>query len=899
MKKTLFLLAVLFAGLGLTAQESNLLKADKWQFNDPARVTRLPDGSFELNSPDGKAFAEMKQVVEINQTKAMPLTFSATFRTLEGNEYYRKESSYAAYLNLELDNGKVIGCVMVGPTPAKKEWEVLTRTYRAERPVKKAVFVVCFQKRAGKVAVRDLELRRPVELSTEGMINHGIGVATCEMRHAVAGKDAQGRPFVIAATLDSGPDKYILYTELDTGKTIQYVVPVKGGYFSAAVLTPKGKYVTSIAGKVIILDVNTRQLTVCKGPDVGMPCWSAGMGDDGTVYLGLVPCMLVAVDPETAEVKILGRMDPVETQLYAIASDKSGWIYCGNGMACSGVVAYHPKTGAKKELIPESFRKLGAGHAARLPDGTVYISTPSGFTAICEGGEILQAPINGKVFEQPVPHLKYGTKLYGIDSTRRILMYDMNKRLISWRDGKTIKNVQVNYRSGGVSLTSLATGPDGKVYISSAHPHHFVQLDPKTGKLTDFGYNPLIGGGNFCNMTSYNGKLYTCEYAHGRMWEFDPAKPVSYTAQTFFGMPMSHLIAQNPALPDRNFSIVGEILLCQGQDNGTPFKFMLPAAQDGKYYLNMRFYYFPTYGEVTVKAAGQSHSYNLCSTREGISKIITLGPFDLKKGEIPVEMSVKRQPEGKYAWFGLTGLELAAAPRREAVDSTNPKVIAQWAKEVRRPRTIQVHPNGREVMMAGYSYDGMDGGMFGILDLQTGKKRVISDWLPGESCKSSIFLPDGDLVGGTAIDTHGGHKSKASAAAVFRMDWKTAKIVALHRCAGTNKVIDVALWRGKLLAATASCQMLVMDPKTLKVEKTFSIGYPVRRAFQKTEDDRMFLIQGNSLSELNPATFQPVKFVMPLAPITAGGAIADGRIYFACSDREVHSCAIPVKGQKK
>ncbi|MBO5688331.1 MAG: hypothetical protein J6S73_00275, partial [Lentisphaeria bacterium] len=88
-------------------------------------------------------------------------------------------------------------------------------------------------------------------------------------------------------------------------------------------------------------------------------------------------------------------------------------------------------------------------------------------------------------------------------------------------------------------------------------------------------------------------------------------------------------------------------------------------------------------------------------------------------------------------------------------------------------------------------------------------------------------------------------------------------------------------------------QMLVMDPKTLKVEKTFSIGFPVRRAFQKTADERMFLIQGNSLSELDPATFQPVKFVMPLAPITAGGAIADGRIYFACSDREVHSCKIP------
>ncbi len=899
MKKSLLLVLAFFSGIALWAQDVNLLDPAKWQFNDPARITRLADGSFEFNSPDAQQFAEMKQIVEINQTTVQPLTFSASFRTLEGNEYYRKESSYAAYLNLELDNGKVINCVMVGPTPARKAWEVLTRTYRAERPVKKAVFVVCFRKRAGKVEVRDLSLTQAIPLTTKGMINHGVGVATCEMRHAVAGKDAAGRPFVIAATLDSGPDNYLLYTELDTGKTIQYFVPVQGGYFSAAVLTPKGKYVTSIAGKVIILDVNTRTLTVCKGPDVGMPCWSAGMGDDGTVYLGLVPCMLAAVDPETGDVKLLGRMDPKETQLYWIATGKDGWVYCGNGMARSGVVAYNPKTGEKRELVPDQFRKLGSGYAARLPDGRVFISTPSGFSAICEGGEIMQTPIDQRLHEQPVPHLKYGTRLYGIDSTRRVLVYDMNRKFISWRDGKTVKNITFTYKSGGVSLTSLATGPDGNVYISSAHPHHLVMLTPSTGKITDFGYNPQIGGGNFCNMTSFNGKLYACQYAHGRMWEFDPAKPVNYSVQGFFGVPMSHLISQNPTLPGRNFSIVGDILLCQGQDNGTPFKFRLPVAKDGKHYINMRFYYFPTYGVVTVKTAGQTHSYDLCSKKEGISNIITLGPFDMKKGEFEVEMSVKRHPEGKYPWFGLTGLEVADAPRKSNVSAANPKVIAEWRKEVRRPRTIQVHPNGREIMMAGHSYDGMSGGMFGILDLQTGKTRVISDWLPGESCIAAEFTPDGNLVGSTSITTHGGHRSPADSACVFKMDWKTAKVTHVYRSTGASKVIAIALWRGKILAATSSSRMVVLDPETLKEEKAFPIGYPVRRAFQLTEDGRLFLLQGNIISEIDPATFRPVRLALPLAPISAGGAIADGRIYFACSDREVHSWAIPQKGVKK
>ena len=108
-----------------------------------------------------------------------------------------------------------------------------------------------------------------------------------------------------------------------------------------------------------------------------------------------------------------------------------------------------------------------------------------------------------------------------------------------------------------------------------------------------------------------------------------------------------------------------------------------------------------------------------------------------------------------------------------------------------------------------------------------------------------------------------------------------------------NKVIDVVLWQGKLLAAANSRKMLVLEPDTLQVLREYSIGYPVRRAFRKTEDGRLFLIKDHCLSEIDPVTFRPVKFAAPLAPVTAGGAIAAGRIYFACSDREVHSCKIP------
>jgi hypothetical protein len=74
-------------------------------------------------------------------------------------------------------------------------------------------------------------------------------------------------------------------------------------------------------------------------------------------------------------------------------------------VARSGVVAYNPKTGEKKELVPDQFRKLGSGYVADLPDGTVYINTPSGFSAICEGGEILQCPVPHRPKEADRPHL--------------------------------------------------------------------------------------------------------------------------------------------------------------------------------------------------------------------------------------------------------------------------------------------------------------------------------------------------------------------------------------------------------------------------------------------------------------------------------------------------------------
>lgn len=894
MKKFLCTLLITISASVSTLADTDLLTGS-WKFNDPARVCRRQDGAFRLNSPDDRQFAEMRQRVVLDQKEIIPLSFGASFRTVSGNSYFRREATYAAYLNLTLDNGKVVNCVMIGPEPGRKTWENLHRIYTPERPVKFVDFVICMRKRAGEVEVANPFLFQVKPASNSGIKRIGIGINSAELRHAVAGKDRNNRPFVLAAPLDGSLQHYLLFTELDTGKTTQYFVPSQGTCFCSGVLTLKGKYVARVGTRIVIFDVNTRELKLC-GPTINGFCWSAALADDGTVYLGNIPSTLYAVNPETAEVKLCGRMDPVETQLFWIACDKNNWVYCGNGVARAGVIAYNPQTGEKRELVPEKYRTLGAAYVSRRTDGMVYISTPSGFSALCLDGYIMQSPA-AKGQEVPGQHLKYGSKHFLIDRDRRILNYDINNKVITWYDRGKLKSVSFDYRSAGASLTTLAKAPDGKLYFSSAHPNHLGMVDPATDKITDFGYNPAVGGGNFCNMTSFNGKLYACEYAFGRMWEFDPAKPVKYITNAFFGIPMGKLIENRPMDENWEFGLpLHNVLLCKAGKNAPPLIFDLPVTKSGKQYLNLRFYHFPTYGIVTVKAGGQSRTLDLCGP-DRLGDNVSLGPFDLKAGSsFPVSLSVVRHPKGKYTWFGLTGIELSAEPRTTGPETGNPRVLGQWAKAIRRPRTIQVHPNGREVLMAGFSYDGMSGGQFGIHDLVTGKNRTIEKWLPGESCVSSFFEADGNLIGGTTVETHGGHKTDIPAS-VFRLDWKTGKVINVFRCPGAKKIRDVIMFGGKILAAANDCTLYVIDPVTFKEVCRHKIGVPVRRAFQLTSDGRLFLLHRSGISQIASVTFHPTLKAVPPQPPSEGGDIADNRIYFICSSREIFSWEIPPAGK--
>ncbi len=902
--KNMFLSCAALAALAWSAAAGEARwdgKLENWQF-----TSKLEDQRFEVK--DGALIASGRNGEEkysyLNFALAVkPFSLEGKSIALEvrvenplpGDSFYLKcrtaGGTYAAsfYTFVKLD--KPTRLVL---TPGREDGKVkiLAADLKAapNAPVNQLQFF--FGRKAAntemRIAIRSLELidRRPEPVAT-GFTDYGVGIASAELRNCVAALDRQGRPFVLAAPLDTGRS-YLLLTDIESGKTAQYHVPAgAAGAVYGGALTADGKFVYGL-GRALIFDVNTRRFTDA-GAAPGATL-SAAIAPDGTVYLGGTPdARLTAVDPARGTARDCGKMDPAEHYLSSLAVDRENYLYAGIGTARANLVALNPATGEKIQLLPEALRKVGTGRVQKLADGTVFVSFGN-FRARCLGGKVIEENPAAMTFADD-RILHYGSRRYDFGNGKAIERYDLVKREITLRnDDGSLRVIPVEYVSGGLNLTSLAAGPDGQIYFSSAHPHHLGRLNPADGKITDLGYNPVVSGGNFCNMTAANGKLYSCEYAGGRMWEYDPAKPVRFAAAPEvenFGLPFNQLLTRAGAAGGRWSELASRrLLLGIGESDDNRLTLNLPVPQKGTYYLNFQFLESGAYGVVTVKAGGKELVRDLRRAQERLTPCFSLGPFELAEGDFPVVFAVASGNGGKLL-FSLTGIELAPAPRpakpaEAAAGSDNPRILGQWPDIATRPRAIAVHPNGREIAMSGFANYGLVGGGLAIHDLAAGTNRQLDEILPGESCIAMRFLPDGDLVGGTSIEAPGGGHTTAKAASVFRLDWANGKISRSLKLEGFTNVVAIAVRDGKLVAA-GDGKLAVIDLGSFKLDKEYDIGSGgavVRNGLQPTPDGRLLLLQNGQISELAPGSFEPVALATPPRPITGGGAVAGSKLYF-------------------
>ncbi len=372
----------------------------------------------------------------------------------------------------------------------------------------------------------------PTSAAQNGFTDHGVAAPVAESRGVVTLQDNQGACLVIACSLDRSPRGWILVTDIDTKQTQQYYYPegVPNSPPYASLLSRNGRFYTCAGKTLLEFDPNSRRWTFHGVPAPSESCYTGSAfadGPDGLIYAGSHPhCHLVSFDPRTKKMADYGPMDPQEHYFSYLAFDSAGWAYCGIGTARCNIVAYNPKTGERRQIVPEADRKLGTGYVYAGTDGKAYGRAGDQWYRMFEGrATAIKQDEAGP--HAPSGAIGWGNKAGTFPDGRKLRHYNLPERRLEVEDPQTkqVTSLSLDYKSEGASITSLVAGPDGKVYGSSCHPMHFFAYDPATDALQDWGPIARIGGGNFCALAAQGRYVVGAAYCGGYFYLYDTAKP--------------------------------------------------------------------------------------------------------------------------------------------------------------------------------------------------------------------------------------------------------------------------------------------------------------------------------------------------------------------------------------
>lgn len=587
--------------------------------------------------------------------------------------------------------------------------------------------------------------------------DYGVAAPVGEMRQVAAVSTADGRRLVLANVTDMGPSGFLLVTDLGSGETRQIACPkdVPQSASFGAFLTGDGFFYTGQGKYLMQFDVNRSEWRWHGAPSAETRHWmSFGVDSTGVIWAGGNPtCALVSFDPATGTARDHGRMDAVEQYLFSIAVDSAGWVYAGIGTARRNIVAYDPRTGERRQIVPEAERATGSATVARLADGRVLGAAGAARYVLFEGRVLPDAKAGATM-----PGGMYYGSFRGLfpDGTR-VTGYSLTERRLTVKDAGAAgeREIRFDYATAGAMVTSIGLGPDGMVYGSSAHPMFLFAVEPQTGSLRSIGHASRIGGGNICAFAAQRGLLIGASYSDGGLWVYDPGKPFVSSSD--------------------------------------------------------------------VKAA------------------------------------------------------------------QNPRQMGAWKDDVCRPRTALAHPDGRHVLMAGFAGYGRCGGGIAVGDLETGQTTLLTaerDLLPGHSCVTICALPDGNLVGGTSVEAPGGGHTVAKEGELFIMDWPARKIV-FHAppVPGQREIVSLCrLPDARVAGLTANATFFIFDPVSRNVTGTMPLamhGSVPRHALHVAPDGTPYALLSKAILRLSPGSLEAVKIGAPPEPITAGGTLVGGRLYYA------------------
>lgn len=380
--------------------------------------------------------------------------------------------------------------------------------------------------------------------STSGFQNYGVAAEVAQKAwggpNAVV--DSHGNALVLLPFIL--PSNGLLVIDVETGDTQQFDVDYPEGvhYMRYHVLSKDGRrWYTTVGKSLREFDVDKREWTFV----TDIPFQSSegrrdgrGMLEDaqGVIWIIFSPTSeLVSFDPKTREIRNHGTLnDESWSQMPdGLAMDEKGWIYAAIKFQKGNLVAFHPASGERKQLLSKNTREYAAGHTLyRANNGKVYgrLRPRSGegkglgqWYELYEGtATAVEAPVSERaVYSQ-------GSKdPLSFPDGRRVVAYSLVHREIHIResgDGET-RTVKFDYQlNEGANIYSMAMGEDGWLYGTTGTPLTFFRFHPQSEKMETIG-SLLDHGGHVNDMIAMNGRIYGAVYSSGSLIEYDPSQP--------------------------------------------------------------------------------------------------------------------------------------------------------------------------------------------------------------------------------------------------------------------------------------------------------------------------------------------------------------------------------------
>lgn len=375
----------------------------------------------------------------------------------------------------------------------------------------------------------------------------GSPSAVSETRGFLATEDSSGHPWIVGLVRDMLGDEgsriSLLMIDPATAESSQYFYTdhekVTWDSFCLFISSQKKLY-TTIGGIFVEFDLDTRKFSYVqpKPIDGNDHCFSMAEDAEGKIYFASYPdARLEVFDPATKKISYVTRLDQNEKYPTTLAVDNDGWIYAGVGPSQGLLIAYHPATKERRQLVPEA-DLLNSSYAIVLKDtdGKIYSSFAPQKPyekpyRLLRGGQV-EETINPTISKQNISFPP--NSLYSFSKDHRMTFpdgaeiedFDVIAKTFTYRkaNGETLAQ-HFTYQSRGPAISALTAGTDGILYGSTEHPMTFWQYDPASGSSRVLGHLPAVGGGNMTHIINWQDQLVSNTYSEGMFYSFTPALP--------------------------------------------------------------------------------------------------------------------------------------------------------------------------------------------------------------------------------------------------------------------------------------------------------------------------------------------------------------------------------------